>query len=149
MAEITKETIITENDNTETLGTTPGAIITNSGDSSTPVMATQVQTSATKSQTSEYLIYYIFGALEILLAFRLVLKLMGAGTTSGFVRFIYGLTGFFILPFEGIFQRAVTEGIETASVLEPATIVAIIVYACLAWGIVKLVQIFSGEKRQG
>ncbi|KKS28053.1 MAG: hypothetical protein UU86_C0014G0030 [candidate division WWE3 bacterium GW2011_GWC1_42_102] len=68
MAEITKETIITENDNTETLGTTPGAIITNSGDSSTPVMATQVQTSATKSQTSEYLIYYIFGALEILLA---------------------------------------------------------------------------------
>jgi len=131
MAEITKETIITENDNTETLGTTPGAIITNSGDSSTPVMATQVQTSATKSQTSEYLIYYIFGALEILLAFRLVLKLMGAGTTSG------------------IFQRAVTEGIETASVLEPATIVAIIVYACLAWGIVKLVQIFSGEKRQG
>ncbi|OGC56571.1 hypothetical protein A2425_00200 [candidate division WWE3 bacterium RIFOXYC1_FULL_42_17] len=112
-------------------------------------MATQVQTSATKSQTSEYLIYYIFGALEILLAFRLVLKLMGAGTTSGFVRFIYGLTGFFILPFEGIFQRAVTEGIETASVLEPATIVAIIVYACLAWGIVKLVQIFSGEKRQG
>jgi len=149
MTEITKETIVTNSGTTENTGTTPDVVIANSGDSSEPVMATQVQTSATKSQQSEYLIYYFFGAIEVLLGFRLVLKLMGASVSSGFVRFIYGITGIFTLPFEGIFKRAVTEGIETAAVLEPATIVAIIVYALLSWGIVKLVQIFSGEKQQG
>lgn len=137
MAEVLKETIITEDD----------TVLTNSKDSDSPIMTTQVQTSATKSETSEYLIYYILGAVEILLAFRLVLKMMGASISSGFVGFIYGLTGLFILPFEGIFQRAVSQGIETVSVLEPATIVAMIVYAFLAWGIVKLVRIFSKEQQ--
>lgn len=102
---------------------------------------------ATNSQTTEYLVYFFFGVLEILLAFRLVLKLMGASLASAFVGFIYGLTGFFILPFEGIFRRGFTQGLETTSVLEPSTLVAIIVYAVLALGIVKLVRIFSGEKQ--
>ena len=147
MGEITKETIITENDSSETVVSNPNTVVTNSADSSKPVMATQVQTSATKSQTSEYLVYYILGALEILLGFRLVLKLMGASVSSAFVSFVYGLSGLFILPFEGIFKRAVSQGIETTSVLEPATIVAVIVYALLAWGVVKLVRIFSKEQQ--
>lgn len=102
---------------------------------------------ASSSQTIEYLVYFLFGVLEILLVFRLVLKFMGASVTSGFVNFIYNLTNLFILPFEGIFRRGFNEGIETTSVLEPATIVAIIVYAVLAWGIVMLVRILSGENR--
>jgi len=89
----------------------------------------------------------LFGALEVLLAFRLVLKLMGASLASAFVGLIYGLSGIFILPFEGIFRRWFSQGVETTSVLEPSTIVAIIVYAVLAWGIVKLARIFSGEKQ--
>ncbi|MFZ2200133.1 MAG: YggT family protein [Microgenomates group bacterium] len=102
---------------------------------------------ASTAETSEYLVYYFFGALEILLAFRLVLKLAGASIASGFVKMIYGLTGIFTWPFEGIFRRAFTQGVETTSVLEPATIVALAVYAIVAWGIVKLVRISSGEKQ--
>ncbi len=102
---------------------------------------------ASNSQTTEYLVYYFFGALEILLAFRLILKLAGASLASGFVKMIYGVTGVFVWPFEGIFRRAVSQGIETTSVLEPATIVALAVYAIVAWGIVKLVRISSGEKQ--
>lgn len=102
---------------------------------------------ASNSQKTEYLIYYFFGALEILLAFRLVLKLAGASMASGFVNTIYGLTGIFIWPFEGIFRRAFSQGVETTSVLEPATIVALGVYAIVAWGIVKLVRISSGEQQ--
>lgn len=102
---------------------------------------------ASNSQTVEYLVYYILGALEILLAFRLILKLTGASLASGFVKMIYGVTGIFVWPFEGIFRRAVSQGIETTSVLEPATIVALAVYAIVAWGIVKLVRISSGEKQ--
>jgi hypothetical protein len=102
---------------------------------------------ATKSQSYEYLIYFLFGALDILLAFRLVLKVAGASINSAFVAGIYGLSGIFTWPFEGIFRKGFTQGIETTSVLEPATIVAILVYAILAWGIVKLVRISSGEQQ--
>jgi hypothetical protein len=130
MAEITKETITTQKDNTNTVKTTP------------------VKRGATSAQTVEYLIYFFFGALEILLAFRLVLKLTGASVSSAFVGLIYGLTGIFILPFEGIFRRGYAQGVETTSVLEPSTLVAIIVYAVLAWGIVKLLKILSGEQQQ-
>ncbi len=130
MTELIKETITSKNDSTNT------------------VVATPAKSVATSSQTVEYLIYFFFGALEILLAFRLVLKLAGASISSAFVGLIYGLTGVFILPFEGIFRRGFAQGVETTSVLEPSTLVALIVYAVLAWGIVKLIRIFSGEKQQ-
>ena len=129
MAEILKESITTKNEGPREATTT------------------ETKNVATSSETVEYLIYFFFGALEILLSFRLVLKLMGASMASGFVGLIYGLSGIFILPFEGIFRRATTQGIETTSVLEPSTLVAIVVCAVFAWGIVKLVKIFSGEKQ--
>lgn len=107
----------------------------------------EVKVGASPTQTIEYFVYYLFGILEVLLAFRLVLKLMGANAGSGFVRMVYGLTGIFISPFEGIFRRGIVQGRETVSVLEPATIAALIVYALIAWGVVKLVRISSGEKQ--
>lgn len=107
----------------------------------------QTKIGASSSQKSEYLIYYIFGILEALLAFRLVFKLSGASISSGFVNLIYALTGIFIMPFEGIFRRGFTQGVETTAVLEPATLVALVVYAIVAWGIVKLVRISSGEQQ--
>ncbi len=112
-------------------------------------MTTPVRKGATSSQTYEYLIYYIFGALDVLLAFRLVLKIAGASTASFFVNFIYSLSKIFILPFEGMFRRVTAERVETTSIFEPATIVALIVYAIVAYGIVKLIRIYSGEEQTG
>ena len=129
MTEIIKETITTQENNVS------------------PNMNTPIKREASNSQTIEYLIYFLFGILEILLAFRLVFKLIGASLSSTFVSLIYGITGVFILPFEGIFRRWFTQGVETTSVFEPSTLVAIIVFAVVAWGIVKLVRIFSGEKQ--
>ena len=86
-------------------------------------------------------VYYILGLLEVLLAFRLVFKLLGANPGSGFVSFIYTVSEVFLLPFTAIFRTAATEGIETRAVLEPSTVIAMIVYALIAWGIVKLVVI--------
>jgi len=114
----------------------------------TEIINPPVVNEATKSQKMEYVVYFLFGLLEILLAFRLILKLTGASLASGFVKLIYNLTGIFILPFNGIFSRGYAQGVETTSVLEPATIVAIIVYIILAWGIVKLIRITSGEKQE-
>jgi len=135
MTEISKETITTQGNNTSPVV-------------NTTTKNTSIKSQATSSQTVEYLVYFFFGIAEILLAFRLILKLTGASISSAFVGLIYGLTGIFILPFEGIFRRGYAQGVETTSVLEPSTIVAIIVYVVLAWGIVKLLRILSGEQQQ-
>lgn len=111
------------------------------------IVSASTKVAATHSQTVEYVVYFFFGALDVLLAFRLVLKVMGASIASVFVRFVYGVSGIFILPFEGIFRKWFAQGAETTSVLEPSTVVAILVYAVLAWGIVKLIRIFSGEQQ--
>lgn len=89
------------------------------------------------------IVYYVLAILEVLFAFRLVFKLLGASPWSGFVSFIYSLTGVFIAPFAGIFRSSVTRGVETQSVLEPATIIAMIVYALIALGIARLIEITS------
>lgn len=141
MTEIIKETITTKQNQSNPVLTTP---VENDKDSGNPILTTQVKAGASNRETIEYVIYFIFGFLEILLAIRLLLKLTGANIVSGFVRFIYGITGIFILPFQGIFRQAYA----SSSILEPATIVAIFVYMLLAWGIVKLVRISSGEKQE-
>jgi hypothetical protein len=110
---------------------------------------TPVKTGATSSQTSEYFVYYFFGILETILAFRLILKIAGASINSWFVSIIYTLSRFFIMPFEGVFRKSTAQGVETTSVFEPSTIVALIVYALLAYGIVKLIRISSGEEQAG
>jgi hypothetical protein len=107
---------------------------------------TPVKVAATNTQTAGRFIYYLLGALEILLGFRLIFKLAGASHGSAFVNFIYSLSGIFITPFLGIFRTATASGVETTAILEPATLVAIIVYAVLAWGLVALVRVLSGER---
>ncbi|MGE5404848.1 MAG: YggT family protein [Candidatus Saccharibacteria bacterium] len=88
-------------------------------------------------------VYYVLGLLEILFAFRLIFKLLGANPGSTFVSVIYSVTQAFLYPFIGIFGTATTRGIETQSVLEPSTLIGMIVYALLAWGIVKLIEIYK------
>ncbi len=92
------------------------------------------------------LIYYIAGVIETLLVFRFTLKILGANPGSPFVSFIYAVSGIFTAPFRGIFHTAVSEGIETVSVLEPATIFAFLVYLVLAAGIVGLVNIVTATE---
>lgn len=135
MTDITKETITTQGNNADPVV-------------NTTTKNTSFKSEATSSQTVEYLVYFFFGLLEVLLAFRLVFKLAGASFSSAFIGLIYGITGIFILPFEGIFRKGYTEGVETTSVLEPSALVAIVVYAVLAWGIVKLLRILSGKQPQ-
>jgi len=122
--------------------------VTSENDGQTAAVTTEVTREASGSQTIEYIIYFIFGLLNILLAFRFILKLTGASVSSSFVNFIYDSSRIFVLPFEGIFSRGSAEVMEATSIFEPATLVAIAVYALIAWGIVKLTRIVSGEKQE-
>ncbi|MHB1650848.1 MAG: YggT family protein [Desulfitobacteriaceae bacterium] len=95
--------------------------------------------------TARRVVYYILGILEVLLAFRWMFKLLGANPDSNFISFIYSISQVFLVPFTAIFRSASTQGIETKAVLEPSTIIAMIVYALIAWGIVKLIIIMRGH----
>lgn len=88
---------------------------------------------------SSQIIWYVVGLLEVLLGFRLIFKILAANETSGFVNMIYAITDKLILPFRQIFQ----EGVSGNSVLEPSTIVAMIVYAIFAWGLVYLLDLIN------
>ena len=112
--------------------------VTQEGDKQIVREKTSTASSAENRITIVNGIWLLTGILEILLAFRFVLKLLGANPNSGFVEFVYSVSSPFIAPFRGIFSTPTTEGDVTTSVFETSTIVAIIVYAIIAWGIVKL-----------
>ena len=88
-------------------------------------------------------IYVLFGLIEALLVIRFVLRLLGANAQAGFAQLIYGLTGPLVAPFQGLFGTVQSD----ASVLESSSLVAIVVYALLAWLIVKVAWLAFGETR--
>jgi hypothetical protein len=102
----------------------------------------------TQTQTIANVIYFIAGLFEVALAFRFILKLTGANPNSGFVAGIYSFTQFLILPFNSIFASRTAGGVGTQTLFEPGTLIAILVYAVLAWGLVRLVAIASGNSSQ-
>ncbi len=80
------------------------------------------------------IVWYILGILEALLAFRFVLKLLGANSYAGFTKFIYGITWPFAEPFLNVFRISKVEG----SIFEWTTLLAMVVYWLLALAIIKL-----------
>jgi len=88
-------------------------------------------------------IYWVFALIEGLIAIRLILKLLGANPSAGFAQFIYGVTAPLVAPFVGLFSNPVYQN----SVLELGSIVALVVYALVAWLVAKLVWILVGETR--
>lgn len=82
-------------------------------------------------------IWYILGVIEVLLAFRVVLKMLGANPNSSFVNLVYLISDPLALPFSGIFRVGVSQG----AVFEWSTLVAMAVYALVAFGIIQLMQL--------
>jgi len=80
------------------------------------------------------IVWYILGLLEALLAFRFVLKLLGANPGAGFTDFIYGVTYPFAAPFLSVFKITKVEG----SIFEWTTLLAMLVYWLIAMAIVRL-----------
>ncbi|MDB5244146.1 MAG: hypothetical protein JWN18_16 [Parcubacteria group bacterium] len=80
------------------------------------------------------IVWYILGLLEVLLAFRFVLKLLGANAAAGFTSFIYGVTYIFAAPFLNVFRMTQSAG----HIFEWTTLLAMLVYWMLAIGIIKL-----------
>lgn len=89
-------------------------------------------------------IWYVLGVIEVLLIFRIMLKLLGANAQSGFADFIYTVSSPLALPFAGIL--GITGG--TVSFIEWSTLIAMAVYAVIAYGIVALFQMVKPTNQE-
>lgn len=90
-------------------------------------------------------IWTVFAFVGGLIGIRFALRLLGANPDAGFAQLIYGLTAPLVAPFIGLFGTPRFAG----STFEFTSLVAIIVYALLAWVIVKVLLMFFGETRTG
>jgi hypothetical protein len=80
-------------------------------------------------------VYFVLGVLEVIMGLRLVFRLLGANQGSDFVMFLYSLSHIFVSPFSGIFND---QTIGNVSVFEISTVIAMLVYALVAWGLAEL-----------
>jgi hypothetical protein len=107
---------------------------------SVPSDATQREAGVERARQ---VIYFIFGFVEALLAMRFVLLLLGANPDSPFVSLIYGLSNPFVLPFVGIFGEPRFAG----SVIEWSSLVGIVVYLLVAYGLARIVELVAAPAR--
>jgi uncharacterized protein YggT (Ycf19 family) len=88
-------------------------------------------------------VYVVFAILIALIVIRVILKALAANPGAGFSSFVYGITAPFVAPFQGIFNTPQT---NNGSVFEFSSVVAIIVYALVAWAIVRLIEIMDRRR---
>lgn len=76
------------------------------------------------------IVYFLFGALLLLLAVRVVFKIIGVNADNGFATFIYDLSSPFVALFASLLENPTLGG---ASVLEITTLIAMLVWAIVGW----------------
>jgi uncharacterized protein YggT (Ycf19 family) len=91
------------------------------------------------SQVIDYIFYLIYG----LLAIRLLLALLAARSSAGFVQFIRAVTDPLYAPFRGIVGSPTAEGGYTLAL---PIVIAIIVYALVHLGINGLLRLIAHRK---
>ena len=85
---------------------------------------------------------FLVGVVDIFVAARFLGKLFGASSQSAFVNFIYQVSSPMVAPFKGIFG----DGGSSTNNFETASLVAIVVYAVIGWGLVVLIRIITAPR---
>jgi hypothetical protein len=89
------------------------------------------------------LIWLLLGILEVLIALRIGLKLIGANPDSPIVVLIYGSTYLFLFPFQGMTATPSAGGM----VLELSSFFAMVIYALIAWAVERIVWLIFYRPR--
>jgi hypothetical protein len=89
--------------------------------------------------------YFVLGVLEIILLLRFLFRLLGANEGNAFILFLYNLSHVFVGAFNGIFNDQALG----RSVFETSTLIAMLVYALIGWGIVSLGRVMFASNLPG
>jgi hypothetical protein len=128
----------TEEQTTTVSNTTPTQVTKTTKVVTPPVQTEHPQKVFEKKKVifrSYQVIWFITGIIEVVLAFRILLRMTGA-YPGGFTNLIYAISAPFALPFKGIIKTSVDEG----AVVEWSTFIAMLVYVLIAFGLVQLFQ---------
>jgi len=144
MAEFRDSTVVnrshTLQDTSQTQSGVPQAHASNVGSPSAPQypqpMPDPIKRRYNLVRTTQ-IIWLVTSVIESLFAIRVLLKLMAANPSAGFAVFIYNMTAVFLAPFFGLIATPSANG----SILELSTLIAMLVYALLAWGIMRVLWI--------
>ncbi|MQC26296.1 MAG: YggT family protein [Chloroflexi bacterium] len=108
-------------------------------------MTTSTQTDAVRrlvlSKVTQF-IWWATGLLEGAIGLRVLLKLMAANPNNPFASFVYSLTDIFLWPFVSLTATPSADGI----VMEISSLIAMIVYLLLAWGLVELMHLIMSRR---
>ena len=83
------------------------------------------------------LVWLLFGVLEALIALRIGLKLIAANPDSPIAALVYSFTGLFLAPFAGLTATPSAGGM----VLEVSSVIALLVYALIAWALERVIWV--------
>jgi hypothetical protein len=88
----------------------------------------------------------IFSIIELILAIRFILKLLGASTGNSLVQGLYNTTQPFVGLFEGIFASMDTNIFGVHGVFEPATVIAVVAIGIIEWVLFRIISRRSGNR---
>jgi len=83
-------------------------------------------------------IWYIAGVLLVLLALRFFFVLLAANPANSVAKFVFNASHPFVAPFFSLFGYSIHYGV---SKFETFTLVAMVIYALIAFGLARLVTI--------
>lgn len=83
------------------------------------------------------MIWLLLGLLEAIIALRVVFKLIGVNATNPFATLLYNVTNLFVAPFASLTGAPAAGGM----VLEISSIIAMIVYLLIGWGLERIVNV--------
>jgi len=113
-----------------------------SASASAPVERISVNEDGRYNFRAAAVVGFIVGVVDIFIAARFLGKLLGASSQSAFVNFIYQVSSPMVAPFKGIFGN----GGSSTNSFETASLVAIVVYAVIGWGLVVLIRIVTAPR---
>lgn len=79
----------------------------------------------------------VVGIIELALALRVLLELLGGNTSSQFVAWVYGITNPLASPFAGAFPSIY---LSNVSAIDAVAILAMVVYAIIGWLVIELLS---------
>ena len=88
-------------------------------------------------------IWLLLGFLEAVLGLRFLFKLIGVNPANPFASILYGFTNIFVAPFANLTGTPAAEGM----VFEFSTLIAMLVYALVFYGVERLVYVIFYRQR--
>lgn len=123
----------------------PQPAITHPGTHETDIEVENAEARQEEARTVRYAIgklndflQWFIAVLEVTLAIRFLLKLIGADPGNLFAGFLYALTDIILFPFSGIVP---SPSVHLDQAFEWSTLIAMIVYALVFWAIRRFLSI--------